>query len=77
MKQVEDWNIIDGKVVYDFTDGTQETVERSKFEEYVKEMDYNIFHTQIAEDEFVPYTPSDEEYIKAEKEFFDDYFKDK
>lgn len=77
MKEVEDWNIIDDKVVYDFSDGTQQTIERSLFDEYVKEMDYNLWHTQVAEDDFVPYTPSDEEYARVEKEFFSDYFKDK
>ena len=76
MREVEDWNIIDDKVVYEFSDGSQKIVERSKFDEYVREMDYNLWHNQVDVDDFRPYTPSNREYKKEEVQFFDNYFKD-
>ena len=77
MKQVEDWNIIYNKVVYEFSDGSQKTIERSKFDEYIREMDYNLWHNQVDVDDFRPYTPSDKEYARVENEFFGNYFNEK
>lgn len=58
-----------------FEDEHTELFSRDLFAEYVQEMDYNIFHVQVAEDDFKPYTPSDKELLQAENEFWDKYFK--
>ena len=75
MEEWQNWYFKDDKVIYNLKGDMQITMPRCNFEIYVKEMDYNIFHIQVAEDDFKPYTPTQEEYDKEEKEFFDNYFK--
>lgn len=62
----------DDEVMFYYLDDKTDTVDRSLFREYYKEV--GLFETQISEDDFKPYIPTETQYKEAEKEFWDNFF---
>ena len=69
-----DWNYKEDKVEYLLSDNLTVTLDRDLFRQHCLETDF--YTIQVAEDDFKPYTPTEQEYLKDEKEFFNNYFKE-
>jgi hypothetical protein len=68
-----DWEYLnDNDVMFYYLNDKTDTVDRSLFNDYIKEV--GLFERQISEDDFEPYTPTEGQYKQAEKEFWNDFF---